>query len=61
MTDEIYIESKNISDGWIEGFEDKGGVLKPIIESAKISMEKIKQFVLSSKSFIDAVKRSVPE
>lgn len=61
MTDEIYIESENISDGWIEGFEDKGGVLKPIIESAKISMDKIKQFVLSSKSFIDAVKRSVPE
>ena len=61
VINEIHIENENINDGWVEDFEEKDGILKPTIESAKISLEKIKQFVLSSKSFIDAVKRSVPE
>lgn len=61
MTDEIYIENENINEGWIEGFEDVSEILKPLMNSAKKSMEKIKQFVLSSKSFIDAVKQNVPK
>lgn len=61
MTDEICIENENINDGWIEDFENVSEILKPLMNSAKKSMEKIKQFVLSSKSFIDAVKQSVPE
>lgn len=51
----------NVNGDWLEDVDKKDGILKPMLESARMSINKLQQFFLSSKVFIDAVKKSVSE